>query len=266
MKRPNGETVSFDFYFHQAKCEYALRDVVHYCMANSGKLSGEVLVAQLNKAKETRFTSVYSNPVYEKVVDEEGLGLQFLDNGIRVLIVGMWNAIGRSKETPDIVTFKGVSEDTPLDQPNPISIVSEGWVFSTPGYEKERNNLARFFHQRFVAICDALQPTYAAILNEDSLACPNDLRKGKALRSFANFFISQKVWPGCLGKGRSYVLGCIYPAHPRWTLCCDMWSGPTKLDSGLRSCEARGSVEGDLRWPENAGFLPGNSSLARFAW
>lgn len=44
------------------------------------------------------------------------------------------------------------------------------------------------------------------------------------------------------------------------------WSGPTKLDSGLRSCEARGSVEGDLRWPENAGFLPGNSSLARFAW
>jgi len=232
MKRPNGETVSFDFYFHQAKCEYALRDVVHYCMANSGKLSGEVLVAQLNKAKETRFTSVYSNPVYEKVVDEEGLGLQFLDNGIRVLIVGMWNAIGRSKETPDIVTFKGVSEDTPLDQPNPISIVSEGWVFSTPGYEKERNNLARLFHQRFVAICDALQPTYAAILNEDSLACPNDLRKGKALRSFANFFISQKVYgPDVLARveamysdaytqrtrGGLYVATCgLVP--PNWTV------------------------------------------------
>ena len=44
------------------------------------------------------------------------------------------------------------------------------------------------------------------------------------------------------------------------------WSGPIKLDSGLRSCEARGLGGGDLRWPENAGFLLGNSSLARFAW
>ena len=43
-------------------------------------------------------------------------------------------------------------------------------------------------------------------------------------------------------------------------------SGPTKLDSGLRLCEARGPGEGDLRWPENAGFLLGNSSLARFVW
>jgi len=83
--------------------------------------------------------------------------------------------------------------------------------------------------------------------------------KPKTLVDWGKFFVSASG-PGAAAPGSPGKTKVGVGADG------DGWSGPTKLDSGLRSCEARGSVEGDLRWPENAGFLPGNSSLARFAW
>lgn len=194
MKRPFGEILTFDFYFHQKKCESALCDVVRFCLKKGSSLTGEILVAQFDNAKLCRMTSVYSFANYEKVVNEQSLWQQFLDKNTRVLTVGMWNAIGENKKTPDIITFAGVSEDAPFEETNPVSIVTEGWVFSTPGYENERKKLAKRFYGRFVDACENLNPTYAAILIEDALACPHDLRKGKGTRCFVNFFISLETF------------------------------------------------------------------------
>ncbi len=191
MKRPVGELVQFDFYFHQRSCEDALREVVRYFLGQGGLLSGEIIVAQIGEGKGSRMTSVYSEATVEKTINEQGLWEEFHREGFRVVTVGMWNAIGTSKKVPDIITFAGVSKDAPPDEPNPVSVVSEGWVFSTPGYEHDRNKLARRLHDHFVKACDSIKPTYAAILNEDSLASPHDLRNGKGHWCFANFYISR---------------------------------------------------------------------------
>jgi hypothetical protein len=92
------------------------------------------------------------------------------------------------------VTFNCISPEASTQDANPISIVGQGWEFSTPGYEKEAVAKAQRCHRTFINICMALEPEYAAILNEDSLSCQFDLRLGRGRHCFRNFFLSQRKY------------------------------------------------------------------------
>lgn len=194
MKLPRGEKVQLDFYFHGRSCTESIQDVVRFCVNHGGRLTGEIAFAKFDDARRFRFSRASTYPIYDGSIEEHALWEHFKDKDVCVLTVGLKGAIGIKKNGPEIVTTNGVSDDAPLDQPNPVSIVGQGWQFSTPGFEKERQRLARRYYDRFIAICDDLHPTYAAILNEDSLSCPHDLRKGKGDRSFADFFISEQAF------------------------------------------------------------------------
>ncbi len=133
-------------------------------------------------------------PHVKKGISETDLMQLLESDDARVLVVGLWDMLGFSKQSPEIVTFNGVSEQALQFETNPISIVGEGWRFSTPGYEKERRADATTCYRRFVEVCKALKPSYGAILNEDSLTCPFDLKQGNGTRCFSNFFISEQAF------------------------------------------------------------------------
>lgn len=194
MKLPKGEHVQLDFYFHGRSCTESIQNVVRFCVNHGGRVTGEIVFAKFDNARRSRVSRASTHPIYDRSIDEQELWQHFIDEDICVLTVGVKGAIGIKKNGPEIVTTNGVSDDAPLGQTNPVSIVAQGWQFSTPGFEKERQRLARKYYDRFIAICDDLHPTYAAILNEDSLSCPYDLRKGEGDYSFADFFISEQAF------------------------------------------------------------------------
>lgn len=195
MKRPSGEMVSLDFYFDDRKSPDALKDIVSYCMENGAQFSGEVIESEFEGARDTFFFDVYASyTVREKHLSENDLMAELTDPNKRVTTVGLWNAIGVTKGKPEIVTFNGTFGEPPGKVNNPIAIVGEGWQLSTPGYEKEAKNDARKCYRKFIEICRVLRPDYAAILNEDSLLCPNDLKRGGGERLFTNFFLSESCF------------------------------------------------------------------------
>jgi hypothetical protein len=192
MKEPSGEQVSLDFYFANRDSAGAMRDVVLHCLRNGASFSGEVLASEFEGARKAVFTHVYSEPFsVQSFTQEELLGRLQKDN-VRLLKVGLWNAIGLTKNVPEIVTFNGMSTEASHHDTNPVAIVGEGWHFSTPGYETEALKDARRCFRTFLSVCRALDPDYAAILNEDSLSCQYDLRRGRGDDCFCNFFVSQR--------------------------------------------------------------------------
>jgi hypothetical protein len=193
MEEPHGELVQSDFYFHGRDSSDVMRQVVSECLKQGMKLSGKILVTKFKDAGRCRMTSTHGHQVYEQLVNEEGLWHQFRDDDTRVLVVGMSKQMDDGLPSPEIVTFVGVPDDAPLNESNPVSIVAEGWTLNTPGFESERSRLALSSYKRFVGICDSLQPSYGAILNEDSLACPSSLFRGNGNDCFENFFVSQSA-------------------------------------------------------------------------
>jgi hypothetical protein len=75
-----------------------------------------------------------------------------------------------------------------------VSIVAEGWFFSTPGYEQKALRSGERCSRRFLRYCQALEPDYAAILNENSLPSFRDLKDAKDCRCFCDFFVSAKIY------------------------------------------------------------------------
>jgi hypothetical protein len=194
MKEPTGEYVGLDFYFGDRDCPDALRDVVMHCIQNGATFSGELLISEFDGARAAAFEHIYSNPVVVHRLNKDELPTQLEKDNVHVAKVGLWNAIGISKGNPEIVTFNGVSPQASNLDTNAISIVGEGWEFSTPGYEKEANKKAQRCFHTFLRVCNGLEPHYAAILNEDSLSCRYDLQRGTGTECFCNFFVSERQY------------------------------------------------------------------------
>ena len=193
MKEPSGEMVDLDFYFGDRCSADAMRDIVSYLLSNGASFSGEIIQCEFAGARTAHMRGIYSHPISQQSLTEQAMASQLQSADVRVTKVGLWNAIGLSKKCPEIVTFNGMSAEAPPNESNSIAIVGEGWHFSTPGYEKERNKDARKCYARFIGVCKALQPAYAAILNEDSLPCRFDLQKGSQV-FFSNFFVSERTF------------------------------------------------------------------------
>lgn len=192
MKEPSGELVGLDFYFGDRICADAMRDVVTHCLAHGASFSGEALASEFDGARKAVFPSIYSELLSVQKFGIDELAKRLEADDVRLVKVGLWNAIGLTKNVPEIVTLNGISADASQRDTNPISIVGEGWHFSTPGYEKEALRDARRCCRTFLSVCRALEPDYAAILNEDSLSCRYDLQRGRGENCFCNFFVSQQ--------------------------------------------------------------------------
>ena len=115
-----------------------MRDIVRHCLNAGASFTGEVIVSEFEGARNAKFSSIYSEPQFEKRFSEQELTQRMESIDTRMILIGLWGAIGLAKQTPEIVTFNGISAEAPANVANPISIVGEGWHFSTPGYEKER--------------------------------------------------------------------------------------------------------------------------------
>ena len=199
MKEPIGEQVSLDFYFSQLSHANAMRDTVVHCLDSGALFSGEVLVIESEDIRNLDFQYMSDEIISVKTLSDEKL-LDWLDDKHkRILKVGLWNAIGIAEDVPEIVTYNSISEEASNHgNTNPISIVSEGWRINTERNEHDAIKCGRRCYKTFHRVCDALIPDYAAILNENSLSCPFDLKGefdpiyGNAQRLFCEFFISEQ--------------------------------------------------------------------------
>jgi len=192
MKEPMGEHVSLDFYFGNRSSTDALREVVLHLFARGATYSNEVLISRFEGARDAPFEGIYTNDLSQCSTNERELVSLLEDENVRVAKVGMWNAICLRDDTPDVVTFDGVSLEASTQDTHAVCVVSEGWVFSTEGHQQEAEKMGARCREIFLDVCTSLEPAYAAILNEDSLPCRYDLRSGRGARCFRNFFVSKK--------------------------------------------------------------------------
>lgn len=194
MKEPKGELVELDFYFHHAKRVDAFARLVKYCCGHGGSFAGKILQSEGIGTRNHKYKSIADRPVRELSINDNELERKLKDEDTDIIKIAIWLAIGTTKEVPEIVTYCGVSsEASQVDSPS-IAIVGEGWVFSTPGYKRQAKNVGKRCYEKFVEICNALDPDYAAILNENSLPCSFDLRFGAGNRCFTNFFVSERSY------------------------------------------------------------------------
>ncbi len=192
MKRPSGEMVDLDFYFDDRVCADALRDVVNHCLTTGATFSGEMLVYEFDGARLAKLRHRYSHESRMAILSDEEMRHQMEREDVRIHTIGLWNVLGLSDTSPEIVSFNGVSEEATRCDTNPISIVGEGWRFSTEGYESERRQDGLKCYSRFIGVCKSLLPAYAAIMNEDSLPCLYDLSRKNDPRYFRTFFVSTR--------------------------------------------------------------------------
>ena len=194
MKEPHGEQVELGFYFGSTARRDAFERVIKYCCENGGIFDGTVLQSEETGPRSNRFTHIYDRGVRELTIAVNELEKRLEDKDGDIVKVAIWSAIGTSTDVPEVVTYGGVSADaSQVDNPT-IAVVGEGWVFSTPGYERQAKKVGRRCQKKLMEICSALDPDYAAILNEDSLPCRYDLARGAGKRCFANFFISERAY------------------------------------------------------------------------
>lgn len=199
MKEPGGELVELDFYFGNRDRVESYRRVVKYCIDNGGRFAGEILASEGSGIRQRRYAGLYSDPVRVIKMNADELERRFVDYDIDIVKVTVWSAIGITKKVPEIVTYGCISEEASVCDNPSIAIVGEGWQFSTPGYERQAEKMGKRCYQKFVAMCEALDPDYAAILNEDSLSCKYDLIHrwggcgGGGERCFFDFFISKNA-------------------------------------------------------------------------
>jgi hypothetical protein len=204
MREPSGELFELDFYFGPRDRIMAFRQVVDLCCAAGGSLTGEVLVSEGPNLAHRRFASIYADPVRGIRTNASELQRLFSDEDCDVVKVAMLGATGLSKDRPEIVTYSGVSSEAACSDNPAIAIVGEGWEFSTPGFERKAKTLGLRCYRKLLEICDALDPVYAAILNEDSLPCLYDLKRGQGTRCYRNFFVSSSAFgPSVLATIRS---------------------------------------------------------------
>jgi|GEM_PF-2599978 len=194
MNEPSGELVEVDLYFRKGLRADVFRQVVKYCCANGGTFAGSILATEGSGARQRRFTSIYGDAVREIGTDANELANRLSDDNFSVVKVPIWSALGITPKTPEIVTYCGISpEASECDNP-PIAVVGEGWALSTPGYENMAKKLGKQCYQKFVEMCSALDPDYAAILNEDSLPSSYDLGRGRGKECFSDFFVSERAY------------------------------------------------------------------------
>jgi hypothetical protein len=193
MNEPCGELVELDFYFCNMKRADAFSRVVMHCCQHGGIFAGEALIVADIDARNNKFVHIYDRPVNTVTIDAVKLAQTLGDLNSDIVKVGIRSAIGIRDPLPEIITYAGVSPDAShLDNPS-IAIVSEGWVFSTPGFERRAFKAGKRCYNKFIEICNALDPAYAAILNEDSLPCRYDLFHGRGKNCFLNFFVSNQL-------------------------------------------------------------------------
>lgn len=183
-QQPTGEFVELDFYFGKRGRADSFRNVVEYCCTNGGTFAQEVMVSEGPGIRNRRYTYYYCDPVCALGLHERELWDLLCNPNVDTVKVAIWSAIGVTTRVPEIITYSGVSEEASKDDNAAVAIISEA-------YGKEPEIMGRLCYEKFVGICNTLEPEYAAILNEDSLPCRQDLQSGMGNRCFLNFFVSE---------------------------------------------------------------------------
>ena len=132
------------------------------------------------------------------ILDLNDLQKALLSDKINVEEIAMNNAIGISKSAAEIITYNSIySEEATQKDKHPISILTEGAMFSEPEilrqtYGKENIRQAGLkVYQRFKSLVQQLNPSYASITVEYGLECPTDLQIDCRSLAFSDFFASQ---------------------------------------------------------------------------
>ena len=194
LKEPSGELVEVDFYFSKLSSADAIKAVTRCCLNNGGECGSKIYLSQFNGARNAKFEGIYSDEETQLEVTGNDLLTHFSDENKRIVRVPVQRALGISKKSSDVVTFSGISASASQSDSHPVAIVAEGWVFSTPGYSREAAKAGKQCYRRFIDYCQNLQPDYAAILNENSLSCRHDLKRGRGKDCFCDFFVNSDVY------------------------------------------------------------------------
>lgn len=197
MNEPQNELIELGFYLPELARPEAFARVVNYCCAHGGRFAGQILVTEEPGARSIPFTCIAERMVRVMNISAAQLKQKLQDENTDVLKVGIWSAIGVTDRVPEIVTYSVVSPAASrVDKPS-IAIVSEGWGYAIkpPGYERMARKKGRRCYEKFIDICNAFDPDYAANLGEEYLPCRFDLRRGEGKRSFDNFYVSARAYP-----------------------------------------------------------------------
>jgi len=243
-----GETIGLDFYFSDRSSADALRDVAISCLSTGAAFSGEIVASRFANARAVSFSNIFADEIRTEKIKITELQPVMEDKDIRIVKIGMHNAIGLLDGRPELLSLKSISEYARQFDSHPVGIISEGWEFNAPGYEGIARDKGRKCYATFLHHCHLLSPDYAAILNEDSLRSVHDLKPEESLDQFRDFFVNSMRYGTALTEKicTLYSDAYIEPLNNGvYISTCDFLN-PTRTSIGVEESRTRSRVVADL--------------------
>jgi len=194
---PSPPLLAFGLYFSALSDADALALLIEGLVRQGARFTGQILAFHEVGARDMPFaspTDLLSNQskVEQTTLDYPALKRYLTDRNVRVLQVGLVDAIGLTRQETAGFTF--ISPEAVGVDMHPLAIRTAGGFFSAPG--KRSATAARKYgarvYARFLALVQSLDPAYAAITIEYSLECPTDLRHDPRSYAFRDCFINEQ--------------------------------------------------------------------------
>lgn len=196
MNLPNGPFLELSFYFVDRPETAALADFIYLLVELGGECTGEIAVHVGEGIRDQPFTWI-TEPILEKrpIADLNDLVQQFAAPNQKVIQVYMNNATGIFSDLSEILTYLSISPSATQQDHHPLSIWTEGWMFSGPPdflaeHAEYATQVGYQIYQRFRTLVERLSPSYAAIMIEQALPCLTDLRDNSSYYLFSYFFVN----------------------------------------------------------------------------
>lgn len=225
--RPDPPLLELGFYFgEQPEVDVFMR-LVNNLMESGASLTGMGFARYGPDIRSTSFASVSGAPLPQPVaLTADSLTRVLKDPHTRVVEVAMRDPIGTTEDAPELVSYISISPEAALIDRHPLAVITEGEVFCgvlQSGSKSRRREAGMKAYNRFRGLVQALDPDYAGITLENSLACPADLRRDPRSLAFRDFFVSGR-YLGSKGLARIqelFVNAFIEPMSHGFYISCN---------------------------------------------
>lgn len=195
MKQPDAPFVELNFYFASRTERDALLQVLTAVVDRGATFTGEGRAhkgAAINGQPFGSITSELLQPV--AITSLADVQHRLDDPATRLVQVYLANVTGTVSDTIEIVTFASISSEAAKRDRHPVSILTEGEVFTGTlrnAHTKRAQRVGLRLYQQFRALVEQLDPSYAAITFEYGMECPTDLQADPRSYAFRDFYISR---------------------------------------------------------------------------
>lgn len=237
MKLHLGPFLEMHFYFADSSDQESLRRVLVALEDGGAHYTGSALA---HKGQQP-FSSVSDHKrVAVPLTSLKDYDSYCYQQEFQIVQVGMLNASTLYNDFEEIITYSPISAAASLSDHHPVSIWTDGADFHDSQLGPiHHQRLGQRYYQRFRWLCCSLQPAYAAITFNGSLACPSDLQQSPNQWLFQDFFVNDSY----LGIDSYMLFQAISPALYIEKIDDSSYISTSRFFNPFASCAQRSLVQ-----------------------